>query len=317
MAKYIAKRLVMLVITLFVLSFVLFTLLDFMPGSPFANPKLSVEQITIMENQYGLNDPFLVRYFKYVGNVLQGDLGVSFKYSNLPVISLIKAPLMVTIKVGGLAVLFGTVIGIILGSIAAVKSGSWVDNLVTFISILGTSIPSFVLATFLIRWAVDIPWLPVAYASADPALGITKSMEMRSMILPIFTLAVYIVSTVMRFTRTELIEVLNSEYILLARAKGVTGTAVIFKHALRNALIPVVTIVGPMTLYAVTGSTVVERFFGVPGLSQQLINAINTLDYYLIMGISLFYAFLVIIVYLVVDILYGIIDPRIRIAGGK
>ncbi len=317
MAKYIAKRLVMLVITLFILSFVLFTLLDFMPGSPFANPKLTQEQITIMENQYGLNDPFLIRYFKYIGNVLQGDFGVSFKYSNLPVMSLIKAPIMVTIKVGGLSVIIGTILGIILGSIAAVKNGSWVDNFVTFISIIGTSIPSFVFATFLIRWAVDIPWLPVAYATADPALGITKSMEIRSMILPIITLSVYIVSTVMRFTRNELIEVLNSEYILLARAKGVSGTAVIFKHALRNALIPVVTIVGPMTLYAVTGSTVVERFFGVPGLSQQLINAINTLDYYLIMGISLFYAFMVIIVYLVVDILYGVIDPRIRIAGGK
>ncbi len=317
MAKYIAKRLLMLVITLFILSFVLFTLLEFMPGSPFANPKLSAEQIQIMEEQYGLHDPFIIRYFKYVGNLLQGDLGVSFKYSNLPVKDMLMAPLMVTIKVGGLSVLFGTILGIILGSIAAVYNGTWIDSVVSFLSILGTSIPSFVLATFLIRWAVDIPWLPVAYASADPNLGITKAMEIKSMILPIITLSAYIVASVMRFTRNELIEVLNSEYILLARAKGVSNGAVIFKHALRNALIPVVTIVGPMTLYAITGSTIAERFFGVPGLSQQLINAINSLDYYLIMGISLFYAFMVIIVYLVVDILYGVIDPRIRISGGS
>ncbi len=317
MAKYIAKRLLLLVVTLFILSFVLFTLLEFMPGSPFANPKLSAEQIRIMEEQYGLHDPFFVRYLKYIGNVLQGNLGTSFKYSNLPVKDMLMAPLMVTIKVGGLSVLFGTVLGIILGSIAAVYNGSWVDNAVSFLSILGTSIPSFVVATFLIRWAVDVPWLPVAYSSADPTLGITKVMEIKSMILPIITLSLYIIASVMRFTRNELIEVLNSEYILLARAKGVSSGAVIFKHALRNALIPVVTIVGPMTLYAITGSTIAERFFGVPGLSQQLINAINSLDYYLIMGISLFYAFMVIIVYLIVDILYGVIDPRIRISGGK
>ncbi len=317
MAKYIVKRLLLLVVTLFILSFVLFTLLEFMPGSPFANPKLSAEQIQIMEEQYGLHDPFFIRYLKYIGNVLQGNLGTSFKYSNLPVKDMLMAPLMVTIKVGGLSVLFGTILGIILGSIAAVYNGTWVDTVVSFMSILFTSIPSFVLATFLLRWAVDIPWLPVAYASADPTLGITKAMEIKSMILPIITLSAYIVASVMRFTRNELIEVLNSEYILLARAKGVSGGAVIFKHALRNALIPVVTIVGPMTLYAITGSTIAERFFGVPGLSQQLINAINSLDYYLIMGISLFYAFMVIIVYLIVDILYGVIDPRIRISGGS
>ncbi len=317
MAKYIVKRLLLLVVTLFILSFVLFTLLEFMPGSPFANPKLSAEQIQIMEEQYGLHDPFFIRYLKYIGNVLQGNLGTSFKYSNLPVKDMLMAPLMVTIKVGGLSVLFGTILGIILGAIAAVYNGSWVDTVVSFMSILFTSIPSFVLATFLLRWAVDVPWLPVAYASADPTLGITKAMEIKSMILPIITLSAYIVASVMRFTRNELIEVLNSEYILLARAKGVSGGAVIFKHALRNALIPVVTIVGPMTLYAITGSTIAERFFGVPGLSQQLINAINSLDYYLIMGISLFYAFMVIIVYLIVDILYGVIDPRIRISGGS
>lgn len=316
MAKYIGKRLIMLVITLFILSFVLFTLLNFMPGSPFANPKLTPEQITIMENKYGLNDPFFVQYLKYIGNLLHGDMGISFKYSNLPVIDMLKAPLLITMKVGGSAVIIGTVLGIILGAIAAVYNGTWIDNVVSFLSILGTSIPSFVLATFLIRWAVDIPWIPVAYASADPALGITKTQELASMILPIVTLSMYIVATVMRFTRTELIEVLNSEYILLAKAKGVNSLSIIFKHALRNALIPVVTIVGPMTLYAITGSTIVERFFGVPGLSQQLINAITSLDYYLILGISLFYAAMVIIVYLVVDILYGVIDPRIRVTGG-
>lgn len=316
MAKYIVKRLLMLLLTLFILSFVLFFLLDFMPGSPFTNPKLTVEQMEIMEDQYGLNDPFLMRYVRYVDNVLHGDLGVSFKYSNVPVKDMLMDPLKVTAKVGFISVFLGSALGIILGSIAAVKNGSWVDNLVTFISILGTSIPSFVLATFLIRWTVDIPWLPITYSSADPNLGITKIDEYKSMILPVITMSAYIVSAVMRFTRTELIEVLNSEYILLARAKGVSSKSVIFKHALRNALIPVVTVIGPMTLYAITGSTIVERFFGVPGLSQQLINAVNTLDYFLIMGISLFYAAMVIFVYLVVDILYGVIDPRVRVAGG-
>ncbi|MFV0441050.1 MAG: ABC transporter permease [Lachnospirales bacterium] len=317
MTKYVIQRIIMLFITLFVLSFIIFVLLDFMPGSPFNNPKLSQEQIRIMEDNYGLNEPLFTRYVKYIGNVLKGDFGVSFKYSNVPVLDMLKSPLKVTIQVGLSAVFLGTFIGIIFGSIAAIYNGTWVDSFVSLISILGTSIPSFVLATFMIRWTVDIPWIPVTYASADAALGITKLDEIKSMILPVITISAYIISSVMRYTRTELIEVLNSDYILLARAKGVKNSKVIFKHALRNALIPIITVVGPMTLYAITGSTVSERFFGVPGLAQQLINAVNTNDYFLIMGISLFYAAMLIIVLLVVDLLYGVIDPRVRVSGGS
>ncbi len=318
MLKYTVKRLLLLVLTLLILSFIIFSLLNLMPGSPFNNPKLTPEQIKILEDAYGLNEPFLTRYFLYIkGIITEGDLGVSFKFQNVPVKDLLMGPLAITAKIGFTSVVIGSILGIILGAIAAIKNGTWVDSLVSFISIMGTSIPSFVLATFLIKWTADIDWIPVAYMTADEGLQISKWDEMRSMILPITTISVYIIASVMRYTRSELIEVLNSDYILLARAKGVRNEVVIFKHALRNALIPVVTIIGPMCLYAITGSTVSERFFGVPGLAQQLINAINFNDYFLILGISLFYAAMLIFIILVIDLLYGVIDPRIRVSGGS
>ncbi len=318
MVKYVLNRLLLLVLTLFILSFIIFALLELMPGSPFNNPKLTAEQIAMMEKNFGLDQPMLVRYGQYIkGIITEGNFGISFQYSNLPVTSIIKEPLKVTIKIGLTSVAFGSIIGIILGAIAAIKNGTWVDSLVSFISIMGTSIPSFVLATFLIKWTADVEWLPIVYNTANAELGITKMDELRSMILPIITISTYIIAAVMRYTRSELIEVLNSDYILLARAKGVKNRDVIFKHALRNALIPVVTIIGPMCLYAITGSTIAERFFGVPGLSQQLINAINVNDYFLILGISLFYACMLVFIILIIDLLYGVIDPRIRVSGGK
>ncbi len=318
MFKYILNRIFLLFITLLLLSFIIFSLLDLMPGSPFNDPKLTAEKIAMLESVYGLDAPMLERYFKYLSEIFtKGSLGISFEYSNVPVLSLLKNPLSVTIRIGLTSVVVGSVIGIILGAIAAIKNGTWMDSFVSFISIMGTSIPSFVLATFLIKWTADVEWLPISYMSANELLGISKADELRSMILPVITISVYIIASVMRYTRSELIEVLNSDYILLARAKGVKNRDVIFKHALRNALIPVVTIIGPMCLFAITGSTVSERFFGVPGLAQQLINAINSNDYFLIMGISLFYALMLITIILIVDLLYGVIDPRIRVSGGK
>lgn len=317
MLKYTINRILLMVLTVFLVLTILFLLIELMPGSPFNDPKITETQREIMEDQYGLNEPLLIRYVTYIGNVLQGDLGVSFKYKNLPITTLLMAPLRITMAVGLSAVFFGTVIGIILGALAALNRGTWIDNLVTFLSVVGTSIPSFVFATFLIIWASDISWLPVTYRTASESLGITYGEQLLSMIMPIFTLSIFIIAYVMRFTRSELIEVMSSDYILLARAKGTSKSKVVYKHALRNALIPVITIVGPMTIYAVTGSTVIERFFGVPGLAQQLINAVNTMDIFLILGITLLYTCVTVFVLFVIDMLYGVIDPRVRVAGGS
>lgn len=318
MARYILRRLLMIVITLFLILTVTFLLLQLLPGSPFQGDKVTPEQLALMEAKYGLDDPVWVQYGRYMWGFVRGDMGISFKNLNRPVSDLILAKVPVTARLGLLALIVGTIIGIFLGAIAAInRNGLW-DNVATVLAVVGVSIPSFVFAAVL-QYYVGYKWgvLPLIYSRTDLARGITPWMELKSMILPAIAMAIWIISSTMRFTRTELVEVLNSEYILLARAKGLSRTEVIIKHALRNAMIPIVTIVGPMTVVLLSGSTVIERFFGVPGLAQLLIQSVLTRDYFVILGIAFTYSAMFVFIILVVDILYVIIDPRIRLVGGK
>ncbi|MFQ9521950.1 MAG: ABC transporter permease, partial [Turicibacter sp.] len=249
--------------------------------------------------------------------VVQGDIGTSFKLQNQEVTDLVLTRIPYTIKPGALALLIGIIIGITLGAIAAMKRNSWADHMITIISVLGVSIPSFVLAAFLQYFiCTKLGWLPVIYQPADEMRGVTMWDEFKSLILPAISLSVPVIASLMRYMRSELIEVLNTDYILLARAKGLTKAQVIVHHALRNALIPVITVIGPMVVSIMTGSLVVEKFFGVPGLSNLLLNSVTMKDQFLTLGIAFFYAFLYVIVILIIDLLYGVIDPRIRLAGG-
>ena len=318
MIRYIIKRIVLMIVTLLLIITIVFFLLKLMPGSPFSDPKLTAVQEALLESQYGLDDPPVVQYFRYIKRlILEGDFGTSFEYSNRPVLDIIKAPFKHTVKIGLTSVILGTVIGILLGSIAALKRNTVYDHGVTLLAVIGVSVPSFVIATLLVILARNSELISVVYKPASEFTRITQWQEIKSMLLPVISLTIFVISSIMKYTRSELVEVLNSDYILLARAKGLSKTKVVFRHALRNGLIPVITIMGPMTIYLITGSTVVERFFGVPGLSQTMIQATNTSDYFLILGISFLYSFMLISVILVVDILYGIIDPRIRVAGGS
>ena len=317
MFKYILKRLGYLIITLFLVLTVNFLLLQLMPGSPFDGEKMTEAQKTILEEKYGLNDPIPTQYIRYMQGVLKGDFGISFKLQNQEVTDLILTRIPYTIKPGMLALLIGILIGTTTGAIAAMKRNSWADHTITVISVLGVSIPSFVLAAFLQYFICNkLGWLPVLYQPANELRGITVWDEMKSLLLPAISLAVPVIASLMRYMRSELIEVLNTDYILLARAKGLTKSQVIVQHALRNALIPVITVVGPMVVSIMTGSLVIEQFFGVPGLSQLLLNSVTMTDQFLTLGIAFFYAFLYVVVILVIDLLYGVIDPRIRLAGG-
>lgn len=317
MFKYILKRLGYLIITLFLVLTVNFLLLQLMPGSPFDGEKMTEAQKIILEEKYGLNDPIPTQYIRYMQGVLKGDFGISFKLQNQEVTDLVLTRIPYTIKPGMLALLIGILVGTTSGAIAAMKRNSWADHTITVISVLGVSIPSFVLAAFLQYFICNkLGWLPVLYQPANELRGITVWDEMKSLLLPAISLAVPVIASLMRYMRSELIEVLNTDYILLARAKGLTKSQVIVQHALRNALIPVITVVGPMVVSIMTGSLVIEQFFGVPGLSQLLLNSVTMTDQFLTLGIAFFYAFLYVVVILIIDLLYGVIDPRIRLAGG-
>lgn len=307
MIRYTLQRLLFGFITLFLVVSLTFLLLQFMPGSPFNEEKLTEEQILIINEKYGLNDPIPVQYVNYMKKVFVGDLGVSFHYDSQEVSGLILSRVKHTVRVGAQSLVLGSLVGILLGAVAALKKDTIWDSLTILIAILGVSIPSFVIGTLLqFGIGVELNLLPVFY---DEAVGI-------STIMPTIALAFTVVSTCARYMRTELVEVLGTDYILLARAKGLSRAQVVYKHAVRNALIPVITILGPLTIQLLTGSTVIERVFGIPGLGLMMIESVNTNDYFVTLGVSMFYSICYIVVIIIVDILYGIIDPRIRLAGG-
>ena len=308
MIKYIAQRLVYMFITLFLIASATFFLMKIIPGTPFASAnKLTEAQLTIMNEKYGLDEPVPVQYMNYILNILKGDLGVSFQFNNTPVTQLIGDLLGPSAQLGLQAMIVGSILGIGLGLIAALYQNTWIDYTATFLAVIGKAVPSFVFAGVL-QYVVGVKlgWFPVAF---------WRGFEYT--IMPTIALAIFPLSIAARFMRTEMIEVLSSDYITLAKAKGASSFEVSIKHALRNAMIPVVTVLGPLTVGLMTGVLVIERVFAVPGIGEQFVKSIQLNDYPVIMGTTLLFAAMFIVVILIVDILYGLIDPRIRVAGGK
>lgn len=308
MKKYVLQRIIYMLITLFLIASFTFFLMKVIPGTPFSSAsKLSPAQLELMVEKYGLNDPVPIQYMNYMLNLLQGDLGVSFQFNNVAVTDILKDCIGPSATLGLEAIVVGTFFGIILGVIAALKQNTWVDYTATFIAVIGKSIPSFVFAGILqYYFAVKLGWFPVAF---------WKGPEYT--VLPTIALAMFPLATTARFVRTEMVEVLESDYIVLAKAKGASRFEIAFKHALRNALIPVITVMGPLIVSLMTGSLVIEKIFGIPGIGEQFVKSIQVNDYPMIMGTTLLFAFLFVVVVLIVDLLYGVIDPRIRLAGGK
>ncbi|EAD1841441.1 ABC transporter permease, partial [Listeria monocytogenes] len=301
-------RVLYMLITLFIIASVTFVLMKFLPGTPYRNQeKLSDEQIHMMNEKYGLNDSIPVQYFNYMTGLVKGDLGVSFQLDNRPVSEILGALIGPSVQLALEAMVFGIIFGILLGVVAAMYQNKWPDYTSTFIAILGKSVPSFVFATVLQYWlGAKLQIFPVAGwgTFADT-------------ILPAFALAMFPLATAARFMRTELIDVFASDYVLLAKAKGNSRTEVAVKHAIRNALIPLITVLGPLSVALMTGSLVIENIYSIPGIGSQFVSSIQTNDYPVIMGTTLLFAAMLVFVILVVDILYGLIDPRIRVSGGR
>ncbi|MBM6716307.1 ABC transporter permease [Gemmiger formicilis] len=307
MKKYILKRILTSLFTLLAILLVLFILMKLMPGSPFNDEKLTDDMRAALYAKYGLDQPVIVQFFKYVGGMLRGDLGVSYNISkNTPISQLIQTRLPISIQIGGMAVLLGAVVGLVLGIIAALKRDTIWDTLATIISVIGVSVPSYVFALGLsYAFGFRLQWFPMLFTVND----ITGSSVLPSISLSMFTMA-----SIARFTRSEMLEVLDSDYMLLAESKGISGPALIFRHALRNALIPIITVLAPLIVDLMTGSLVVEKIFAIPGVGSLLVNAIQSNDYNVVISLSFIYSAMYIGIMLVVDILYGVIDPRIRLS---
>ena len=310
MFKYITRRLFWSIVTLFTILILLFLLLQFLPGTPFNDEKLSETSRALLNAKYGLDQPFFSRFGIYMKNILtEFDFGISLSIQrNWMVKNIVLPRLGISVRIGLQALALGTFMGIVLGVLSASKKNTWVDTLATLIAIVGVSIPSYVFALLLSYiFGFKIPIFSIIFNFNDP---------IKSSILPTIALSMFVMAQVTRFLRTELIEVLGSDYIRLVEAKGVTKFKVIYKHGLRNALISVVTILGPLTVTLLTGSLVVEKVYAVPGIGSLLVNGILTNDYNVIVMIAFVYSALYITMNLFVDILYGIIDPRIRVAKG-
>ncbi|MBR3936241.1 MAG: ABC transporter permease, partial [Oscillospiraceae bacterium] len=256
---------------------------------------------------YGLDQPIYVRYFKYLFSIIQGDFGVSYNIaSNVPITDLLKTRVPTSIRLGGQAVLLGASIGLVLGLVAALKHNTIFDTIATIISVLGVSLPSYVFALALsYTLGYRAGWFPLLYDSASPLI---------SSVLPTVALSMFSMANIARFTRTEMLEVLRSDYMLLAESKGISGPKLIIRHALRNALIPIITVLGPLIVNTMTGSLVIEKIFSIPGIGELMVRSIQQNDYNVTIALSFIYSLMYIGIMLVVDILYGIIDPRIRLS---
>ncbi|MAN44627.1 MAG: peptide ABC transporter permease [Hyphomonas sp.] len=304
MIGYLAQRLGMMAVTLFAIITLTFFLMHAVPGGPFVSERMLAPEIAAALNaKYGLDLPIWQQYLNYLGSIASFDLGPSFKYPGVSINSMIAAGLPVTLQTGLLAIICVVALGVPLGVIAALNRNRWPDTTVMFIATLGVAIPSYVIATVsLYVFALRLGWVPT--------FGLD---DWRGYFLPVFALSGFWISFVSRLTRSSLLETLEQDYMTTARAKGLKPGQILFKHGLRNSLLPVVTVLGPVVANLVTGSFVIEQIFALPGIGRQFVLSITNRDYTAIMGITIFYAAILMVMILIVDLLYVWLDPRIKL----
>jgi oligopeptide transport system permease protein len=302
--KYVIKRVGYAFLTIFLISVITFSLMNMIPGGPFLSEKpVSAATTEALNKKYGLDKPMYVQYLNYMKNLLQGDLGLSIKQPGRTANDIIGSTFPVSARLGGISILVALTLGIIMGSVAALNRGKWGDSALMVISTLGIAVPSFVVATFLLMFfGVNLRWLPT--------IGLKTPLHY---ILPVATLSFYPMAYITRLMRSSMLDALNQDYIRTARAKGVSKFFILFKHAMRNAIIPIITYVGPLLAYTVTGSFVVEKIFTIPGLGREFINCISGRDYPMVMSTTIFLSVLLVFMNVVVDIAYKLVDPRIKL----
>jgi oligopeptide transport system permease protein len=309
--KYTIKRLAYAILTLFVLITLTFFMMRLLPGDPFLGDKtVTGATLANMQAKYGLDKPVYVQYFMYLGNCLRGDLGTSITY-NKPVRDIISEAFVVSADLGIRALIFAVIIGILLGMVAAVKRGSVWDSLSMFIAMVGVSVPSFIMGA-LFQYFLALQLRKVLGISLFPIQGWGSFAQT---LLPSFALGLGSLATVSRLMRTSMLDVLSQDYIKTAKAKGLSQVQIILRHTLRNAIMPVLTILGPTVASVLTGTFVIESIFNIPGLGKYFVMSIKDLDYTMISGTTVFYGALLILCTLVVDLLYGLIDPRVKLEG--
>ncbi|MDX1301163.1 oligopeptide ABC transporter permease OppB [Photobacterium sp.] len=305
MIKFVAKRIFEAIPTLLVLITISFFLMRFAPGNPFSSERpLPPEVMANIEAKYGLDKPVFEQYTIYLGNIIQGDFGPSFKYKDFTVNELVVKALPVSAKIGFFAFIFALVMGVTVGTLAALKQNTWLDYTIMSTAMAGVVMPSFILAPVLIYiFSINLGWLPA---------GGWQDGSIKFLLLPMFGMSLLYVATFARITRGSMIETLNSNFIRTARAKGLSYPYIIIKHALRPALLPVVSYMGPAFVGIITGSVVIETIFGLPGIGKLFVNAAFNRDYSLVLGITILIGTLTIIFNAIVDIVLAYIDPKIR-----
>ena len=300
----------MSVLTLFLIIFVLFVLIRIVPGNPFPVERMSAEMILQKRAELGLDKPILIQFVDYMKMLLHGSFGNGTSlYNGAPIKPIMMICLENSFEIGVLSILMGTIVGLFLGITAALNRGKFLDGFCTVFSILGVCVPSYVFMIFLqYFFSYKIPFFPYFF---DPSRFLFSS------IMPSISLSLFAVATIARFTRNEMIEVMNSDYVKLAEAKGLYGFELMRKHVLRNALIPVVTVIAPLVVGLLTGAMVIEKIYGINGVGKLMVDAIagDGVDYNYVLALSIVFSALYIGIMLVLDILYGIIDPRIRLTA--
>lgn len=303
MGNYLVKRLFSMLITLWFVITITFFLMHSIPGGPFTREKeLPPQVIEALNEKYNLDAPLYEQYFDYLKGVVTFDLGPSFKMTGVAVTELIKKGFPYSARMGGLAALVVLILGIPIGIISALKQNSIIDYIVTIVATIGVAVPGFVVATVYI-------YIFSSKLSLVPSFGLDS---WQSYIGPVLALSFFSLAFVMRLMRSSMLEVLGADYIRTARAKGIPEPIVIFKHALKNAIIPIITYIGPMVAAIVTGSFVIEKIFAIPGMGKYFVESVGNRDYTVLMGTTVFYAALVIVAILTVDIAYTLVDPRIK-----
>ena len=307
MTRYVLRRIAFMIVTLLVISAGTFWMMHSVPGNPLTNMAKKNLPPQVMENfmkKYKLDRPISEQYVIFLKNAVQGDFGESIIYPGQKISKTIAKTAPVSAKLGFIALIIGFTIGVTLGFVAALNRGKWPDYVVIAISILGVTIPSFVMAALLQYFMGNkLRWFPITY----------KAKNWKSMVMPIIALSFGTIATYARYMRSSVLEVVNSDYVLTARAKGVSKMGVLFKHILKNAMIPAITILGPQIMGVFGGSFIIEKIFGIPGLGFFLVKSIPDRDYPMIIATTVLFAFLFVVSQLVVDIVYGLVDPRIKI----
>lgn len=305
MTKYVIKRIFMAVVTIWAVATITFFLMNMVPGGPFLSEKaISPQAQAALEAKYGLDKPLFEQYVTYLKDALRGDFGDSLKQRGRTVMSIINMKFPVSARVGGVSIIVSLLVGVPLGCLAALKRGKFLDSLISVVATCGIAVPSFVICTVLMYFfGVRLKLFP------------TFGLETwKHYVLPVISLSLYPTAYIMRLMRSSMLDILGQDYMRTARAKGLNQFVGVFKHALRNAILPVITYVGPLTAYTLVGSFIVEKIFTIPGLGSEFIGSITSRDYTLIMGTTIFLASLMVVMNVIVDIVYKLVDPRIKLS---